>query len=352
MANQNENELQGQKSVIANVRCVSECKRGAHLEWTQDNKRKTKNAPRGLAGEALANWFEAERAKLEGDSYEPKLTLFGKMKKLAKDKEPSLRKTTIYHYHAFLKPLEEFMELNNGEFDAFKFKDWLLGIKKYAKSTTRTFIGKAKCLLNELLERDEIEINYFKNFKLDFTVEPSDKHEPYNDTELETIKEHLYENEKELYILTTFIHAMAIRPYEVFQLTKDHIDCDNWLIKLPASISKNKKNFAILIPEYPRLREWLTAWKASCAKKLFVSSKQSLYKNYREILVKFEYDKKKHSIYAWKHTSAIRFYQRTKDIHLLKDFLGHSNILVTEMYLRRLNVLDVRPSAYSNLLWN
>ena len=46
------------------------------------------------------------------------------------------------------------------------------------------------------------------------------------------------------------------------------------------------------------------------------------------------------TLYSFRHTSAVNIYRRTKDLHLLQQLMAHSDMLVTQKYLRGLGVHD------------
>lgn len=63
------------------------------------------------------------------------------------------------------------------------------------------------------------------------------------------IANYLYDNNLPFYIFTQLVYADLIRPVEIFRLQKRDIDICNFVIKLPASKTKNKKPRKLLIPK-------------------------------------------------------------------------------------------------------
>lgn len=53
------------------------------------------------------------------------------------------------------------------------------------------------------------------------------------------------------------------------------------------------------------------------------------------------------SLYSWRHYSAIKLYEETGDVDLIKNFLGHSNLSITENYLRSLGMF--RKDKFKNV---
>ncbi|WP_423149203.1 tyrosine-type recombinase/integrase [Rubrolithibacter danxiaensis] len=47
------------------------------------------------------------------------------------------------------------------------------------------------------------------------------------------------------------------------------------------------------------------------------------------------------TIYSFRHSAAINIYKRTKDLHILQQLLGHSNMIVTLKYLRGLGQVNL-----------
>lgn len=48
--------------------------------------------------------------------------------------------------------------------------------------------------------------------------------------------------------------------------------------------------------------------------------------------------RKEQTIYSFRHTAAVNVYKKTKDLHILQQLLGHSDMIVTLKYLRGLGV--------------
>lgn len=67
--------------------------------------------------------------------------------------------------------------------------------------------------------------------------------------EQKKIANYLHENNLPFYIFTQLVYASLIRPVEIFRLQKRDIDIYNFVIKLPASKTKNKKPRKLLIPK-------------------------------------------------------------------------------------------------------
>ena len=49
---------------------------------------------------------------------------------------------------------------------------------------------------------------------------------------------------------------------------------------------------------------------------------------------------KDQTIYSFRHTAAVDVYNRTKDIHIIQQLMGHSTMIVTLNYLRGLGELN------------
>ena len=46
------------------------------------------------------------------------------------------------------------------------------------------------------------------------------------------------------------------------------------------------------------------------------------------------------TLYSFRHTAAVNVYHKTKDVHILQQLLGHSDMIVTLIYLRGLGELN------------
>jgi integrase len=51
--------------------------------------------------------------------------------------------------------------------------------------------------------------------------------------------------------------------------------------------------------------------------------------------------KKNETIYSFRHSAAVHVYRKTKDIHIVQQLIGHSDMIVTLKYLRGLGELNI-----------
>jgi integrase len=72
-----------------------------------------------------------------------------------------------------------------------------------------------------------------------------------------------------------------------------------------------------------------------------IVSKNYFYERHIKVMAKMELVKKGYDIYGWKHTGVVALYKATKDIMLIKEQCGHSEITQTVQYLKDLGVLHL-----------
>ncbi|KXS41477.1 MULTISPECIES: site-specific tyrosine recombinase/integron integrase [unclassified Candidatus Frackibacter] len=148
---------------------------------------------------------------------------------------------------------------------------------------------------------------------------------------------------RDLAIVKTFIHC-GLRVSELVNLDLDDIDYEDKSIKFYGKGSKERyvplhDNVLSSIKEYLNYRNQIRPSNKDAEKALFLSTRGNRI-NVRtvQLMVK-KYAKKagvrnasKITPHKLRHTFASLLYQKTKDLRVLQDLLGHSNISTTQIY--------------------
>jgi len=198
-----------------------------------------------------------------------------------------------------------------------------------------------------LLEREIIKKNPCK----DIAKLPTDigKNIAFNDKEIQAIKTSIQKNMPYLLRFVEFMFYTLARPNEIRQLRVRHIDMENRLVRIPASISKNKKSEYVQIPE--QLYKILTRFKleeypqdyfvftSHSGPGLKATKREYFTKKHRKILqglgMSHEY-----TLYSWKHTGVVKAYRAGIDIKSLQVHLRHSSLDMVDRYLKSLGLAN------------
>ena len=199
-------------------------------------------------------------------------------------------------------------------------------------------------LLRDELETHGVFLNY-KRIKLPRTTQQL--HKPIKDVGklLNDIKAF----NDNLYLCALMTYALLLRPHrEIRCLTVGDFNEDFSLLSLDGERVKSKKNRILPVPSF--VQEELLERFQDCedAVNLFSRRRRAYHRDYfknRWADYKRETDliEKNQTIYSFRHTGAIRVFEKTGSLQKLQQVMGHSDMKVSLTYLRGLEVkqLDV-----------
>lgn len=222
------------------------------------------------------------------------------------------------------------------------------------QSSERNYINRRRCLstlINEMVRKGYATKNIVKSTKT--ARAKASLHVPYLEDDLRKVLDFLEVTYSNLHLCCLLTYGCLLRPHHEVRLLKlKHIVKDFSQIQLSGSENKSKRIRTVYIPEYvkPILRERL-ATVTDGEINIFSLRVEPFNVGYFNLLwgkasIKMREQKLlkvNQTIYSFRHTAAIRVYQKTKDIHLLQQLLQHSDMIVTLNYLRGLGeVTDER----------
>ncbi|WP_423149717.1 tyrosine-type recombinase/integrase [Rubrolithibacter danxiaensis] len=174
-------------------------------------------------------------------------------------------------------------------------------------------------------------------------------HKIYEKDQIKPILQFLKENHYNLYLCCLLTYGCFLRPHEeVRKLFGFHFKKDFTEIHLSGDENKGGKVRVVFIPDYVR-KVLLERFKnISPNVNLFTLTTQVFNEYYFSTAWKRMWHKmlKKGLVqvnqtpYSFRHTAAVNVYKKTKDIHLLRELLGHSDMIVTMKYLRGLGEVN------------
>ena len=237
--------------------------------------------------------------------------------------------------------LEELDKLNIAALSfnhVLTFSDYLKITKKVSNRTHNNYVTSLRILFNDLIERDNIEVNPF--IKVKYLPEEKRNIWAYSVDELSALKEYCTTKDPQLWLVCKFIFYLAIRPAELVQLKINNIDLKNQRVIIPGNISKNRKNGVINIPNH-FYQELIIMEFEKYDPDLFLFSRNlepgSIQIAPTRLSERFKVVKDKiglkRRLYDLKHTAAGLAVQNGSNIRDLQLHLRHSDLKVTQKYL-------------------
>ena len=167
-------------------------------------------------------------------------------------------------------------------------------------------------------------------------------HKPFDD--LKSILSEIEGYNFNLYLCCLLTYGCLLRPHrEIRLLTWNDFSDDLSFISLSGDQNKSGRNRIVPIPSYikkllkPGLKEH----------NVFSKIQNPFNEDYfKSLWGKFRKQSKliksNQTLYSFRHTGAIRLFEKTKDITKLQKAMGHSSIRVSLTYLRGLEVAELK----------
>lgn len=326
------------------------------------NKHKTKKE-RLLLGNALTSFW---KLKLNNGwnpfPEEQKIiirpTVCDAMDLILKIKKTNIGVRAYQTYSHIIRTFKEWLVTNNFDtrlilnFDssyAQAYMDHLILKKNYSGRTYNDHLNILCTFFNCCTDRDWLLKNPFSKIsKLPVEI---GRNIAFKEKEKELLKNHLYNNDRNLYYFTQFIYYCFIRRSELTRLKIENIDFDNWTIVIPSGASKNKRQESVVIP-----RDFVSELKQMNLQQLpnhwfifgrYLKPGPEPYINYNHISSRHNKISnelgigKEKGLYSWKHTGVCDVYPLLKgDIYALMRQLRHTDLTTTQIYLKSLGLVD------------
>ncbi len=173
-------------------------------------------------------------------------------------------------------------------------------------------------------------------------------HIPFEQTRLKQLLAYLKVNHFNLYLGCLITYGTFLRPHkEVRLLTIGHFRKDFTEIHLSGTENKSGKVRVVFVADY--IRDEIVSKFSGLPEDTNIFSLHRIPHNqyyfntawtrvWADATIKL---KKNETIYSFRHSAAVHVYRKTKDLHLLQQLLGHSDMIVTLKYLRGLGEMDI-----------
>lgn len=246
--------------------------------------------------------------------------------------------------------------------DAIIFMDEM-NAKKIAPRTFNNYVRILKVLFNALLERQYVSVNPFVGIPKSSISSKTRQCIDLEDAKI--ILGHASTQDRPLYIAMLLQYHCFIRPNELRFLKARHIDFNAGVIRLPGSITKNRKDSIITIPD--SIKKPLMDFTSKMGRDCFLFGKgghpgmdgpvgantmgarhltliRKLKKlGYLESVVGYSY-------YSWKDTGATALIQAGIPVDEVMKQLRHSSLATTQVYINSLHQVNEKIKGHGSLL--
>ena len=179
----------------------------------------------------------------------------------------------------------------------------------------------------------------------------SELHKPiHNITELLL---QLKDFDERLYLTCLMTYGCLLRPHQELRLLRwSDIDMQRSIISLSGKRNKSGRNRIVPIPPY--VRKELRTLRNIDSHYLISGRKTPFSRDYLSVL--WRRFKQKHpnlqegvTLYSFRHTGAIKVFEKTGSLQKLQQVMGHSDMKVSLTYLRGLEVKQLDVEDLPNL---
>lgn len=226
-----------------------------------------------------------------------------------------------------------------------------LDSRQISNRSKRNFKAYLSTLFKGILEENNLR-NPFTAIKLAREIEVL--HRPFKD--VRAVLDEIFQFDKRLHLCCILAFGCLLRPHrEILELKWCEFSSDLTQISLSGSRNKGKKNRIVPVPEYvrPFLQEmWLEntdgeanifTGTAHAFNRDFFKTLWGRYKRTSQLLGP------NHTLYSFRHTGAIRVYEKSGSLVTLQQVMGHSSLQVSITYLRGLEVKSLNMADMPSL---
>lgn len=288
-----------------------------------------------------------------------------KIKTLAPDSVNTYR-SRVAHLKAYLQK-KGLYDIPTEAFNSKLAGSYLLHlatIERYSSAHYNNTLNCLKSLFSELARGLDFQADYKNPFSSFKRRASSDKtRRPFEPFEARIVKDYLRRTDKLLYLAVLLIQYCFIRPRELSRLRLASIDLRRGIISLSPSQTKNKRAGVVTIPEQmleplsellPRGEDVAPSWhifgrsfKPHPSKGV---GKNTINRRHREALQSLKASGELStieglSVYSWKDTGAIELIGAGVDIVSIRDQMRHSDLSITERYLKTVGKRNEKIAA-------
>lgn len=296
--------------------------------------------------------YPIENIPLVKESQPPKLlistrdALFDAMKyKNAANISPLYKRNLNRVYNAFIDYFKE--KADNTALIHLQPSDVQTFLNSFSSSNTY-YMDKRRdfgVLLSKAYSLNNLNNDLLK--KIERRKPKSVLHQIYDENQIHQVLDYLKHNHNNLYTCCLISYGCFLRPHiEVRKLKGKHFKNDFNEIHLSGDENKSGRIRITPIPKYVRDEIMEKASQLLPNQNLFTGTSEyynddyfsKAWNRHAKKMKSLGILNDKQTIYSFRHTAAVNVYKKTKDLHILQQLLGHSDMIVTLKYLRGLGV--------------
>jgi len=166
--------------------------------------------------------------------------------------------------------------------------------------------------------------------------------------QVQRLKAYMLKHDPEMWQFCQFVYYCFIRPGELRLLKVEDVLLDEWKIRVPATVSKNRKMQVVTIPvafrpDLEGLRDRTPGaylfHQAGMPGTPYNLNRMN--KRHRKVLTELGFSTA-HKLYSWKHTGAINAVLAGVTVKELQIQLRHASLEEVDKYLRQLGAFDLK----------
>jgi integrase len=229
---------------------------------------------------------------------------------------------------------------------AHAYMDWILLSEELANKSHNQHKGFVSGIFNDFLRREIITKNPFRLIK-DLPV-TSGQHRVFNAEQIATFKQ-LCEDEQDegMWFFACFIYHTFMRPHQEIRLMRVGDVGKKMIVVRETNAKMNQVRHVQISPGLEALLQkhktrdypphfYVFSYDGKPSAKCV--SENYWWKRHVRYIRKMELFGEGYDLYGWKHTGACALYAATKDLKLVQEQCGHSQVTQTVDYLRDLGV--------------
>ncbi len=236
---------------------------------------------------------------------------------------------------------------------AVAFLDYGLFTRNIGPRTYNNYIERMKAILNELVDREYLDVNPFAKMKKKKIL--GKKRRAFSEQEREIVATHI-KKDKWLWLGVQLQFYCFIRPIEQRRMRIHMIDLHEGVIRLPAKVTKNKESAIITIPKgfLKYLREfgleefnqrWILFGAGGKPNPTKCCGHNTYNLRHKNLLTKLFKEGKLDDIeglqfYSWKDTGVVELFKKKVNILEIMRQLRHKDLSTTQKYCQSLYIIN------------
>lgn len=281
------------------------------------------------------------------------------------------RGASIHTYRSMTDRLTRYLEANQmidrpvaafNQTDALMFMD-TMHRKGIGASTYNNYITVMKMMFNALLERQYITINPWVGIKR--AKQQSKSRRAFNLDEARIVIDAVKSTDRPLYLGILLQYHCFLRPNELRQLKVGNLDYHAGLIRIPGSISKNRKDDIITIPDKLRpilqdllngaKSDWYLFGEGGAPGPVGPVGKNTMGKRHMWMIRKLYSEGRMKDItglsyYSWKDTGVTALAAAGVPLTEIMRQLRHHDLSMTQIYVDSLYTVNRNIKSQESLL--